>query len=85
MDIDRLLHDADRKVGGVTMALMMGDGKNARQMTAEAVALYRQALDADPEMADPAWAEDGNRDDDWLNGHGFRNIVAVTRQRRRRG
>ncbi len=75
-DIDQLLHDADRKVMGLDMARMMGDTVSAAKLEREAKELYQAALDADPDMKDSAWKEDGNRDDRWLLRNGFKRIAA---------
>lgn len=76
--IDQLLHDADRKVMGANMARQMGDKRNASTMDRDAVGLYRQALNADIHMEDPAWKETGNRDDDWLRSNSFARIAALS-------
>jgi hypothetical protein len=73
-EIDQLLHDADRTVMGAEMARRMGDQGNAAQMDRNAAGRYRQALRADPTMADPAWRETINRDAEWLRRHGFHQI-----------
>lgn len=70
-EIDRLLHDADRKVMGANMARQMGDLTAAARMDAEAEALYREAMALDPEQSDPAWQETGNREPQWLSEHGL--------------
>lgn len=77
-DVDRLLHDADRSVMGANFARMMGDRANAIKMDRDAVRLYRQALDADMYMVDPAWKETGNRDDQWLRTNGLARIAALS-------
>jgi hypothetical protein len=76
-DIDQLLHDADRNVMGIGMAQMIGDRMAVLQMSREAVKLYRRALVADPEKADPAWRETGNRDRGWLARNGFPQIADI--------
>lgn len=77
-EIDQLLHDADRKVMGANFARQMGDRANVAAMDRDAVGLYRQALNADIHMEDPAWKEVGNRDDEWLRAHGFARIAALS-------
>lgn len=77
-EIDQLLHDADRKVMGANFARQMGDRMNAAAMDRDAVGLYRQALNADVHMVDPAWKETGNRDDEWLRKNGFARIAALS-------
>ena len=76
--IDRLLHDADRKIMGANFARLMGDRVNARAMEREASGLYQKALDADIHLLDPAWKETGNRDDKWLRVNGFARIAALS-------
>lgn len=77
-EIDRLLHDADRKVMGANMARQMGDRASASRMDRDAIDLYRQALNADIHMEDPTWKEDGNRDGMWLRAHGFSRIADLS-------
>lgn len=71
VDIDRLLHDADRMVMGAEFARRMGDHTSADALDIQARTGYQQALDADPKMSDPAWKETGNRDASWLRRNGF--------------
>lgn len=77
-EIDRLLHDADRKVMGANFARRMCDNMNAEALDREATRLYRQALDADIYMVDPAWKWTGNRDEHWLRNNGFARIAALS-------
>ena len=77
-EIDQLLHDADRKVMGANFARQMGDRSSAARMDRDAIGLYRQALNADIYMLDPAWKETGNRDDEWLQKNGFARIAALS-------
>lgn len=77
-EIDQLLHDADRKVMGANFARQMGDRANASTMDRDAIGLYRQALNADIHMVDPAWKEIGNRDDEWLRKNGLARIAALS-------
>lgn len=65
-DVNKLLHDADRKVMGANFAREMGHHGPAAEMDRDARELYQRAMQADPERADDAWAEDGNRDHQWL-------------------
>lgn len=77
-EIDQLLHDADRKVMGANFARQMGDRVNAAAMDRDAVGLYRQALNGDIHLEDPAWKETANRDADWLRRNGFARIAALS-------
>ncbi len=74
--IDQLLHDADRAAGGADLARRMGDQAIARDLENKAIGLYEMALARDPQMTDPAWAEDGNRDAAWLKWAGLEAIAA---------
>jgi hypothetical protein len=73
--INEWLHDADRAQGGADFAARMGDRRNADWLRRKAIGLYRQALAADPEMADPVWDEDDNQDKDWLRANGLAIIA----------
>jgi hypothetical protein len=74
MTVNKYLHDADLAVMGARMARRMGDVKAARKLDLEAKQLYWAALELDVKLTDPAWSEDGNRDEGWLVAHGLRNI-----------
>jgi hypothetical protein len=73
--LDQLLHDADRAQGGASFARQMGDSKNAKALEQKAISLYEAALARDPQMTDPAWGEDGNRDVAWLRWAGLAQIA----------
>jgi hypothetical protein len=77
-EINQLLHDADRAVMGANFARQMGDRANAALLDRDAIAMYRQALNGDVHMTDPAWGETFNRDPDWLNHNGFARIAALS-------
>lgn len=53
--VNRLLHDAIRKVGGAEFAAQMGDRVNARELLMEAAKLFAQAITADPDGKDASW------------------------------
>jgi hypothetical protein len=73
-EVDRLLHDADRKVMGANFARYMGDHHNAALLDRAAGVLYGAALAADPSRTDRAWRETGNRDAEWLKANGLARV-----------
>lgn len=53
--VDQLLHDASRAVGGYEMAARMNDPENAGKLKLKAARLFAEALALDPEGQSFAW------------------------------